>query len=785
VGARRRGPYRITAEQRQFWSFRPVRKPAVPQPHDTRWPSNEIDRFLLAALEAKGLEPQRPASRRVLIRRAYFDLIGLPPTPQEVDAFVNDRSPDAFAKVVDRLLASPHYGERWGRYWLDVARYADDRLNSTKDDPYPNAYRYRDWVVQALNEDMPYDLFVKAQIAGDLEEGVDRGRLVAGLGFYGLSPDFSDDRVDVTTRAFLALTVACAQCHDHKYDPIPTIDYYSLQGVFSSSEPYEFPLAPKETVTAYDAQKKKLDLLEKGLKEFLNREAQQVGEILASQASRYLMAARQVMPPFSRPAGEVARRERLDQETVERWAAYLQSFPKEHRYLDAWDALVQRGGAEPEFQKLADDFQTVVLAVVREKKEVDAAKGHMDSGKTLLWKDLYFSNPRPDLPYVPALGVLYNGEVKQYPALELKVIRFLEGDRRAYVDGLMQEIQTLKSGLPPKYPFLHAIKDSAKPANLRVAIGGNPENLGEEAPRRFLSILCEGEPPAFRKGSGRLELAEAIANPSNPLTARVMANRIWHYHFGKGIVGSTSNFGQLGDRPTHPELLDYLASRFIENHWSIKAMHREIMLSSAYALSSEPLAKNIAADPDNRLVWRANLRRLDAEALRDSMLWASGKLDLRLGGPPVWLTENFATRTGPDGDADKYYQPAEWITDAASRRTIYGFTSRRRTDATLTLFDFPNPAATAEQRFGTTTPLQGLFFLNSDFTIRQGEAFAARLGPQADDTEKIRKAYEILYSREPSQQELRMGQAFLRAKPGAWPQYAQVLLSSNEFLYVK
>jgi mono/diheme cytochrome c family protein len=783
VNAGKGGPYRITAEQRAFWSFRPVRKPDIPAVRNSGWAKNDIDRFILAALESKGLEPVRPASRRVQMRRAYFDLIGLPPAPEEVQAFERDPAPDAFAKVVDRLLASPHYGERWARYWLDVARYSDDRLSSTKDDPYPNAYRYRDWVAQAFNDDMPYGLFVKAQIAGDLME--DKARFAAGLGFYALSPDFQDERVDATTRGFLGLTVACAQCHDHKYDPIPTKDFYSLQGVFSSSEPYELPFAPDGVVDAYQVQKKKLDRLEKDLKDFLKRETAQMSEILASQTARYLMAARQVMPPLSRPSDEVARATRVDRETLDRWVAYLKSFPKEHRYLDAWDALIKGGASDQEFQKAADEFQSLALAVTREKKETDAAKAHMDTGKTLLWKDLYFSNPRPDLPYQPSLGVLYNGEVNQYPGSELKVIRFLDGDRRVYVDGLMAEIQSLKNGLPPKYQFLHTIRDAAKPSNLRVAIGGNAENPGEEAPRRFLSILSEAEPPAFQKGSGRLELAEAIASPNNPLTARVMANRIWHYHFGAGIVRSTSNFGQLGERPTHPELLDYLASRFIESKWSVKAMHREIMLSATYALSSERSPKNAAADSDNRLLWRANLRRLDAEALRDTMLWASGKLDRRVGGPPVWLTENFAIRKGPDGEADKYFQPAEWISDSASRRSLYGFVSRRRTDATMTLFDFPNPAATAEQRFETSTPLQRLFFLNSDFVIKQAEAFAARVAPERDEAARIRKAYHILFSREPLPAELQKAREFLAATPNAWPEYAQVLMSSNEFLFVK
>ncbi len=527
-------PYRITPEQRSFWSFQPIRKPATPETANSQWPRSAIDRFILARLESEGMQPVKPAGRRALIRRASLDLIGLPPTPEEVEAFVRDRSPLAFANVVDRLLASPHYGERWGRYWLDMARYADDRLNDTRDDPYPNAYRYRDWVVQALNRDLPYDIFVKAQIAGDLLHPEEPGRFAGGLGLYGLSPRLPDDRVDVTTRTFLGLTVACAKCHDHKYDPIPTRDFYSLQGVFQSTESHEFPLAPEAVVSEYQKRAKRIADLETDLKEFLNRETLQLGDILANQTSRFLRAARQVLGESGLAVADAARQAGLDAETLQRWINHLNTWPKEHPYLNDWPQRLQ--APEEDFRKWAEEFQARVISVSREQRVLDrrnrsAPKGKprevMEADKAGFWNAFYFATPRPDLPYRPPLGIYYYGEVNQYPGMEMKVVPFLKDGRREHVDGLLEEIRTLKESLPAKYAFLHAIRDSEKPADLKVHIGGSKDNLGETAPRRFLQILSEGEPPPFQKGSGRLELAEAIADPGNPLTARVMANRIW------------------------------------------------------------------------------------------------------------------------------------------------------------------------------------------------------------------------------------------------------------------
>jgi hypothetical protein len=748
--------YVIRAEQRQFWSFQPVHKPDLPSVKDQAWPKAPIDRFVLAALESKNLKPARPADKRTLIRRAYFDLIGLPPTPDQVDAFINDKSPDAFAKVVDQLLASPHYGERWGRHWLDVARYSDDKLNSTQDEPYPNAFRYRDWVVQAFNDDMPYDVFVKAQLAGDLLP--QKQKLVAGLGFYGLSPEFQDDRVDVTTRGFLALTVACAQCHDHKFDPIPTKDYYSLLGIFNSTKRSEWPLAPEDVVKRRKDHEKKIADQEALIADYIRKQSDQLGEILASSSAKYLKAAAQVKNNGVSVAS-AASEGKLDQETLERWVAYLATPAMEHPFLKNW--------VDPQIQ---EKFQETLLAVIREKRSVDEQNlirlgGSKDrsvlSGadlvslshdKFILWRDMFNAEYRVNEPYRRGEGVLYYGDNK--------LDRFLTGPWKDHLDQLRADLKHLKETMPPEYPFLHTIADIDKPRNERVHIRGAADNLGDEVPRHSLSILCNGTPAAFSDGSGRLQLAESIADPNNPLTARVMVNRIWQAYFGTGIVRTASNFGQLGERPSNPELLDYLAARFVESKWSIKAIHREIVLSAMYALSAESIPQNESADPENRLTWRANRHRLDAESVRDSMLAVTGQLDPTVGGQAKWMDENY------------------------KRRTLYAFVSRRRPDPTLELFDFPNANETSEHRDVTSTPLQGLYFLNSGFVLKQSSALAERVAGEKDDAVRIKKAYRLLYYREPSAEELKLGLDFVSKGASAWQRYAQILLSSNEFLFV-
>ncbi len=804
------GNYHITSEQREFWAFKPLQKPPLPQiVENSSATKSPIDRFIVSKLEACGLRPVKTADKRTLIRRASFDLIGLPPTPQEIEAFLNDSSTNAFANVVDRLLASPHYGERWGRYWLDVARYAEDDVRSDVGVPYPNAWRYRDWVIKAFNEDMPYDLFVKAQIAGDLlREEIDGDKLVTGTGFFGLGPWYYDiaqppqarsdernDRVDALSRGFLGLTVACARCHNHKYDPISMEDYYALAGVFASSEYEEYPLASRDAVLAYKNHQKRIKRQESAIQEFLEAQTRQLSEVLARQSARYVVAAWRVLGPSKLALADVADGQRLDKETLQRWTNYLQGSHREHHYLEAWNQLLSRGENIKRVEEVAAKFQESVLAVLSEKKEIDEENRLLQAQakpkenleerllpnafvtyddycpqcrialksiareKFILWSELFAPTIDKNNPSRGDIGILcYKDE---------KLERFLGSESKSHMKEMRAELEQLKKTAPTEPPFLHGLKDSREPVDLKLHLRGSPYNLGTEVPRRFLAVLSDEQPVVFRRGSGRLELAQAVGG--HPLTARVMVNRIWHHHFGGGIVRTPSNFGQLGERPSHPELLEYLVSRFRESGYSMKALHREIMLSATYQLSSDFSEPAFAQDPDNRLCWRANRRRLDAEALRDSILFVSGSLDPTLGGPSVELS------------------------DTNCRRTVYSKISRFRINGVLRLFDFPDPSISSEQRNSTNVPLQGLFFLNSDWVSNPAQLLAKRLCADRSRSVEtaIRMAYPIIYGREAAESEVRLGAAFLQESKqqaggnlSLWQQYVQVLLSANEFIFV-
>jgi len=764
-----------SAGRNSYWAFQPVVKPAPPKPANAAWARTAVDRFIAVRLEKAGIPPSPAANRRTLIRRATYDLTGLPPTPEEVDAFLSDSAPDAFAKVVNRLLSSPRYGERWGRHWLDLARYSDGRQAAREDTPIPNAWRYRDWVVKAFNEDLPYDVFVKAQIAADLMPPGERERLLAGLGFQVLG-DNDDDRLDVTTRVFLGLTVGCARCHDHKYDPIPTRDYYSLLGVFKSSKLAEHPLVEPAVAEAYRKAKALLEEKQAELKRFLERQTAQVVDILAAQTGDYLITVwrRAADPNAPLPTG-------LDEETLNRWTRYLENPPSDHSHFRPWFDMVKAAGGlskvtEVTARGVALELHAAVQRVIAEKKAMDdrnyvklgGIEGMKDAAKVIktlvdalpveryyFWRDLASG------PY-KVEDLRFPGGVYHYSGAGLE--RFFSPYWKRYLDTLRGEVQALEKAVPPPYPFWHVLEDSAKPRNVRVAIRGDASNLGEEAPRRFLSALCDGEPAPFTRGSGRLELAEAIASPDNPLTARVMVNRIWKHHFGEGLARSTSNFGRLGEKPDHPELLDYLAARFVESGWSVKAMHREMMLSAVYQMRSDAApASSVAKDADNRLFWRANVRdRLEAEALRDAIIAVSGSLDPSAGGPP----RPFA--------------------DDMMRRTLYATVSRGIPDRAMALFDFPDAASSSESRIVTVGPMQRLFFMNSGFVARHAKGLAERLARERSaDRDRIERAYELLYSRPASEEEIRLGLEYLQNKPDAWPRYAQVLLSAAEFSAVK
>ena len=783
--------YVISSERRAFWSFQPLRAPQPPQVKDASWARTDIDRFVLARLEREGLKPVGPADRATLIRRATLDLTGVPPTPDEIEVFANDTSPDAFAKVVDRLLASPRYGETWGRLWLDVARYGEDDYRSLDPkqrgfNPYPNAYLYRDWVIGAFNEDLPYDRFVKAQLAGDLTDEATRVRTLPALGFLGLGPWYYDngaveitraderhDRVDVVSRGFLGLTVGCARCHDHKYDPIPTTDYYSLASVFLNTTYHEYPQVPQAVVDEYTAQDKKIENKEKLLGEFQRVEGEQLAQTLALQASKYMQAAWKVTGEPKEDVSKVVDAGKLDYELFDRWLKFLAKPPKFYPFLTKWQEMVKGGGTAAQAKTLADEFQTLLLDVMFAKKDIKdendiiAAKALPGTKKkepaklpsdfvtnddfcpgcslelkslpierTNLWTDVFQRDLQDGFDPAQASDRIKPG-LLSFRGWGLE--RQLSAERRRYVEDLRADIKALRAAQPPHFPFVHGVKDVEKPAELKVSKRGNPFNLGDEVPRHFLSILSPAAPQPLTKGSGRLELAEAIVK--EPIAIRVIVNRVWKGHFGTGIVDTPSNFGVNGERPTNPELLEYLSQWFVDHGLSIKQLHRELMLSTVYQLSSEHSQASFDKDSGNRLYWRANRHRMTAEQVRDSLLAISGALDQKMGGPSEPLTPSY------------------------NRRTVYGHVSRYRLDDYLSLFDFPSPNLSSERRFTTNVPLQRLFFMNSDFMQQQGELLARRLESEPDSTARIQKAYRLVFGRAASDDEVKTGLAFLRSEP--------------------
>lgn len=643
------------AAGRKFWSFQPLKKqrlPVVKHGHRVR---NRIDAFVLAELSKRKFRPSPAADRRTLVRRLSFDLTGLPPTPEQVDRFINDKSPNAYEALVDRLLASPQYGERWARFWLDLARYTDSTaswLNSTG-----KAHLYRDWVTQAFNADMPYDQFVKRQLATDMMPATGPADMPA-LGFLGLSPtywkelqlpmeiikvivaDEWEERIDTTSRTFLGLTVACARCHDHKFDPISTEDYYALAGVFASTRLAERPLMPE---AAYK--------------------------------------------PVLRAKAEIKK---LD--------AQLKKLNKQKKKKPA-----------------------VVQQIAKLKAQI---------------KTLQKSTPHYDAPLANAIK-----------------------DESMYV---VRAGKTPQSGTRIEY--------KPQPRDLNLFIRGNPNRLGPVVPRRFPRVLSSANAKPFKNGSGRLELAQSIVGDAASLTARVIVNRVWLAHFGRGLVETPSNFGTQGARPSHPELLEDLAARFVENGWSMKWLHREMVNSATYRQTSKisESAKPQTVDPENRWLWRMNRRRLDVESWRDAMLAVSGQLDPKVGGPSQKL----------DGKTNH-------------RRTLYGTIHRREMPAMLRLHDFPDPTAHSAMRVGTTTSLQGLFVLNSPLLATQSAALAKRMQREVpnDTPGQVKLAYRLLYGRPVDDDELKLALAFLESdgrkkRTAAWQLYAQVLLGSNEFLYV-
>jgi hypothetical protein len=741
------------------WAFQPLRES----------PMTSIDPFLEAKLKEKGLRFSPAADRRTLIRRAAYDLTGLPPAAEDIDAFVADAAPDAWEKVVDRLLASPSYGERWGRHWLDVARYADTKgyVYADRDESrFAHAWAYRDWVVRAFNDDVPFDRFLMLQIAADkLVTGEDK-RDLAAMGYLTLGPrflqnihDIIDDRLDTLGRGMMGLTISCARCHDHKFDPIPTKDYYSLYGVFASSSEKLVACAEVEKTPAGDTFSAELKKRQDALETLFARKRDQLLDRLRGQTPMYLAAVTEIEKLHTEEFYSFISPEDVNPVFARRWHLYLLETRKEfHPIFAAWSAY--QGMTEKERAEKWAPWLEANRAKLNPRVAAALAEPPVATFKDLaarygkLFKDAHarIKEPAADDAEKALRDVLIGPDspiaLPKGSISELEWF-FEEGSRVEVAKGF-RAIEQLIVDSKASPPYADILEDKPHPANPRVFRRGNPANKGEEVPRQFLAFLSGPTRAPFADGSGRLEMARAVASPTNPLTARVWVNRIWLHHFGRGLVSTPSDFGLRSDPPSHPELLDFLARSLIANGWSTKKIHRMILLSAAYRQSSDDVPAAHAVDAENRLLWRANRRRLDWEAMRDSFLAVSGNLDPAIGGRAVPF--------------------------AAPRRTLYGYIDRLNIPGMLRAFDFASVDAHSPQRHQTTVPQQALFLLNSPFMVEQARALAKRVGDAADPAERIRRLYRLLYGRSPADEEIALGRRLLDQpapppvawKPGPW-----------------
>jgi hypothetical protein len=679
---------------RKWWAFQPIHEVPAPKVADANWPRTKIDSFILAKLEEKKLKPAVQEDRRTLVRRAYVDLVGYKPNYEEVEAFANNPSPNAWENLVDKLQASSQYGERWGRHWMDVARFGEDNPTGEATNPaYPFAWRYRDWIIEAVNKDVPYDRFVKLQLAADLMPDVPREDMRA-LGYLGASPiyhkdqrlskdviggfmtDDWDERVDALTRGTMAMTVACARCHDHKFDPIPTKDYYGLVGVFASTMRAERPLfdVDPEVETRYLWLQNELF------------ELKYSAELLTGEASTVVGS----------------------EERVAKWKAQIETL----------------------------------------KQEVLALEDRYPKLVTSLEKYWTFRPPRPPNPNPPVANQAKpaaNAQPRRRPPLT-STEPFMNSvyDAAQYADGT-----------DPQYTIIEFKPNEAR--DFPVLLHGNVATPGPVVPRHFLSVLSNGD-TTFKKGSGRQELADRIFTDAAPLSARVIVNRVWDWHFGRPIVATPSDFGVQGEKPSDPQLLDDLATRFIDHGWSLKWLNKEIMLSAAYQQSSKPRPEADKVDPLNTMLWRMNPRRLDVESYRDTLLRVSGRLDEKMYGPS---------------------EDVELPTNV--RRTVYGRVSRSRLSSFLKVYDFPDPMQTSGGRDLTTNALQQFFVMNSAFMHDEAAALVKLTDAEPDDTAKVRLLYRRILARDPSPKELDIAASYL--SNGTIDQYAQILLCTNEEIF--
>src|SRR5262245_11148592 len=699
----------ITPEERGFWAFQPPRRSPEPRVSHPGRGANPIDAFLLAKMKAKGLKPSPRADRRTLIRRAYLDLTGLPPAPEEVEAFVKDSSPGAWERLIDRLLASPHYGERWARYWLDLVRYADSG-GFEFDVDRPDAWRYLDDVVKAFNDEKPYDQFIREQLAGD-EYAPDSQEAMIATGFLRLGPegggggergrqDALDDLITTTSLTFMGLTVGCARCHDHKFDPIPQKDFYRIQAIFAPTRPVSYPLVGADVVAAHRAETQRIEGLQRPLKK----------------------AKEELEAPHLKA---------LVEEAVSRLPEYMQI---------AWRTPPEKRtpGQRLNVQQIKKTLEDDSLSQKLTEKEI--------------------------------------------------VARMPAEDKRKHQE-LVEQIKALDRQKPKPYPTARAIGESGpKPGPTYFLYRGAPDAKGPAVTPGALSVINETDyefpapPPNAKSSYRRRGLVEWLTSRQNPLTARVMVNRIWQHHFGEGIVRTPSNFGKLGEPPTHPELLDWLAVEFMNGGWSVKRMHRLMMTSQAYQMASDDVAADVAIDPENRLLWRMPRARLEAEIIRDQILAVAGNLDGALGGPCVYphidpkLFQSSTKRTWPGKPDD---DPSTW------RRSLYVYSKRSIRYPLFEAFDQPNLINSCDRRNNSTIAPQALLLMNNNFVLTEAKYFAERLRREAGDDARAqaRKAYRLALGRAPTAFELAKTVEFIRSGPDGLAEFCHALFNLNEFVY--
>ena len=762
------------AAGRSLWAFQPVGHPQPPALPGDSWSQQEVDRFILERLRQAGLQPAAAADRRTLIRRVTFDLTGLPPENGAVEAFLQDPSPDAFPKVVDRLLASPHYGEHWARHWLDVARYSDTKgyVYAREEKQFVHAWRYRDWVVGALNQDMPYDRFLLLQMAADQVEPersphlAAMGFLTLGKRFLGVTHDIIDDRIDVVMRSTQALTVACARCHDHKFDPISIRDYYSLYGVFKSSAEMLVPSGePGPANAAFDQElSSRTDKLRTTLA--LRREEQSAR--VRATITGHLQAQSELEKYPEEAFGQILYTADINPVFVRRWQQFLaEAEQRQDPVFTPWFAFAklnpetfaaQSPGvmAELLFKAGEQPPPLVVQAFVAapaSMKEVAQRYGVLFAAVEQQWRELLKSEPSakslPD-PGAESLRRVLHGPHSPCAVPDEAIVnieQFFPTDVIEELWKLQAEVDRwlIQSADAPAHATI--LVDRPEPATPRVFKRGNPLTKGDAVPRRFLEVMSGDSPPPFAKGSGRLELAQAIIAPGNPLTARVMVNRVWAHHFGTGLVPTPSDFGKRAGVPSHPGLLDWLARDLMDHGWSLKHLHRRILLSATWQqsslLPSDPAAwhKALEADPGNRLLWRMNPHRLSFEEMRDAWLAASGELDRSMGGKPVDL-----------------------LGSQIPRRTLYAYVDREDLSPVLRNFDFANPDLSIPQRSDTIVPQQALFSINHPFPAARAKALVERIeSDSADPAQRVERLYQRLLQRLPGEDEMKAALAFVQS----------------------